>query len=64
MSGLYIFFVLVLGWLFPLIAFFFVFLCILAFFFFPLFFGKRHFLCLLLGLALYEKYLFCCSGVG
>lgn len=43
---------------------FFVFLCILAFFLFPLFFGKRHFLCLLVGLALYEKYLFCCSGVG
>lgn len=48
MSGY--FFCLVLGWLFPLIALF------------ALVAEQCHFLCLQVGFALYEKYLFCYSG--
>lgn len=37
--------------------------CVFLFSLFSIIVGQRHFLCLLVGLALYEKYLFCCSGV-
>lgn len=48
MSGLYFFcfFVLVLGWLFPLIVFFFCFFLHSSIFFLAIIVEQRHFLCL------------------